>query len=113
MSQNGREPTDVLGHLADSEDVLHPPMSLGDFVSLFIGLPGFRAAAMPRSNPWVNAIALPPAEDIRRDFDLFIESVRNPEAQKRIRAAMKRGFQTRRGIEPGPVAGRPGRKMHV
>jgi hypothetical protein len=27
--------------------------------------------------------------------DLFGEGVRNPEAQKRFRAALKRGFQTR------------------
>ena len=43
----------------------------------------------------VNAIALAPAEDFRRDSDLFGEGVRNPDAQGRIRAAMKRGFQTR------------------
>ena len=43
----------------------------------------------------VNAIALAPAEDFRRDSDLFGEGVRNPEAQSRIQAAMKRGFQTR------------------
>ena len=43
----------------------------------------------------VNAIALAPAEDFRRDSDLFGEGVRNPEAQRRIQAAMKRRFQTR------------------
>ena len=43
----------------------------------------------------VNAIALAPAEDIRRDSDLFIEGVRSPEFQERMQAAMKRGFQTR------------------
>jgi predicted secreted protein len=31
----------------------------------------------------------------RRDSDLFAEGVRNPEAQERIQAAFKRGFQTR------------------
>jgi hypothetical protein len=43
----------------------------------------------------VNAIALAPAEDFRRDFDLFGEGMRNPEAQRRIQAAMRRGFHTR------------------
>jgi hypothetical protein len=31
----------------------------------------------------------------RRDSDLFGEGARNPEAQRRIQAAMKHGFQTR------------------
>ena len=43
----------------------------------------------------VNAIALAPAEDFGRDSDLFGEGVAHPDAQGRIRAAMKRGFQTR------------------
>src|SRR5438128_9098259 len=43
----------------------------------------------------VNAIALAPAEEIRRDSDLFIEGVGAPEYQKRMQAALKRGFQTR------------------
>jgi len=43
----------------------------------------------------VNAIALAPAEEIRRDSDLFLEGVRSPEFQDRTQAAMKRGFQTR------------------
>ena len=43
----------------------------------------------------VNAIALAPAEDFRRDSDIFGDGVRDPEAQRRIRAAIKRGFQTR------------------
>jgi enoyl-CoA hydratase/carnithine racemase len=43
----------------------------------------------------VNAIALAPAEDFRRDSDLFGEGVRAAEAQLRIRAAMERGLQTR------------------
>ncbi len=43
----------------------------------------------------VNAIALPPAEDISRDSDLFGDGMRNPNAQNQIRDAMKRGFQTR------------------
>ncbi|SEK07817.1 enoyl-CoA hydratase/isomerase family protein [Paraburkholderia tropica] len=43
----------------------------------------------------VNALALAPIEDFRRDSDLFGEGVREPAAQKRIQAAIKRGFQTR------------------
>jgi hypothetical protein len=43
----------------------------------------------------VNAIALAPADDFRRDSDLFGDGVRQPEAQNQIQAAMKRGFQTR------------------
>jgi hypothetical protein len=43
----------------------------------------------------VNAIALAPVEDFRRDSDLFGESSRNPEGQSRFQGAFKRGFQTR------------------
>ncbi len=43
----------------------------------------------------VNAIALAPIEEFRRDSDLFGEAVRAPEAQTLIAAAMKRGLQTR------------------
>jgi hypothetical protein len=42
----------------------------------------------------VNAIALAPAEEIRRDSDLFLEGVQAPEYERRMQAAMKRGFQT-------------------
>jgi hypothetical protein len=45
----------------------------------------------------VNAIALAPAEDFRRDSNLFGDAARHPDAQERIRAAMKLGFQTREG----------------
>ena len=41
------------------------------------------------------AISLAPTDDFRRDSDLFDEGMRHPEAQRRIQAAMKRGFQTR------------------
>jgi enoyl-CoA hydratase/carnithine racemase len=44
----------------------------------------------------VNAIALAPVEDFRRDSDLFADLMRTREAQHRIAAAMKRGFQTRK-----------------
>src|SRR5271157_5983235 len=43
----------------------------------------------------VNAIALAPVEDFRRDSDLFGEGMLKPEAQSQIETALKRGFQTR------------------
>ena len=70
--------------------------ALGDFVkSLAHRIASFPAAGHVVIKDRVNAIALAPAEDFRRDSDLFAEGVRNPEAQSRIQAAMKRGFQTR------------------
>jgi hypothetical protein len=42
----------------------------------------------------VNAIALAPAEEFRRDSDLFGDAFRNPEAQDHTRVAMERGLQT-------------------
>jgi hypothetical protein len=38
---------------------------------------------------------LAPIEEFRRDSDLFGQGVREPEAQSRMQAAFKRGFQTR------------------
>ena len=69
---------------------------LGDFVrSLAHRIAGFPAAGHAVVKDRVNAIALAPADDFRRDSDLFGEGVRKPEAQGQIRAAIKRGFQTR------------------
>jgi len=56
---------------------------------------GFPAAGLVVVKERVNAIALAPVEDFRRDSDLFGEGVRKPEAQRRSQAAFKRGFQTR------------------
>jgi enoyl-CoA hydratase/carnithine racemase len=73
-----------------------PANELADFVSsLAHRIARFPAAGRAVVKERVNAIALAPVEDIRRDSDLFLASVRNPEAQSRIEAAMKRGFQTR------------------
>ena len=73
-----------------------PADELGDFVSsLAQRIARFPAAGHAAVKDRVNAIALAPAEDFRRDSDLFGEGVRDPEAQSRIQAAMKRGFQTR------------------
>jgi enoyl-CoA hydratase/carnithine racemase len=73
-----------------------PAAELGDFVrSLAHRIAGFPAAGHVTAKERVNTIALAPAEDFRRDSFLFGEAVRNPEAQRRIQAAMQRGFQTR------------------
>jgi enoyl-CoA hydratase/carnithine racemase len=73
-----------------------PAGELDGFVaSLAHRIAGFPAAAQLAVKERVNAIALAPAADFRRDSDLFGEGVRNPEAQKRIQAAIKHGFQTR------------------
>jgi enoyl-CoA hydratase/carnithine racemase len=55
----------------------------------------FPAAGQVVVKERVNAIALAPSDDFRRDADLFGEGVREPEAQRVIQAALKRGFQTR------------------
>jgi enoyl-CoA hydratase/carnithine racemase len=70
--------------------------ALGDFVrSLAQRIARFPAAGHVVVKDRVNAIALGPVEDFRRDSDLFGEGSRNPEAQSRFQAALKRGFQTR------------------
>jgi enoyl-CoA hydratase/carnithine racemase len=73
-----------------------PASALGDFVnSLAHRIARFPSAGHAVVKERVNAIGLPPVEDIRRDSDLFIEGTRSPEFQDRTQAAMKRGFQTR------------------
>ncbi len=73
-----------------------PAYELGDFVrSLAHRIASFPTAGRVVVKERVNAIALAPLDDFRRDSDLFGEGVRNPETQSRIRAAMKLGFQTR------------------
>jgi enoyl-CoA hydratase/carnithine racemase len=73
-----------------------PAGELGDFVgALAHRIAGFPAAGHVVVKERVNAIALAPAEEFRRDSDLFGEGVREPEAQGRIGAAIERGFQTR------------------
>jgi enoyl-CoA hydratase/carnithine racemase len=75
-----------------------PADALGDFVSsLAHRIAGIPATGRAVVKERVNTIALPPAEDIRRDSDLFIEGVRSPEFQDRMQTAMERGFQTRDG----------------
>jgi enoyl-CoA hydratase/carnithine racemase len=73
-----------------------PADELGDFVSsLAHRIARFPAAGQVVVKERVNAIALAPVEDFRRDSDLFLEGVRTAESQGLIQAAMKRGFQTR------------------
>jgi enoyl-CoA hydratase/carnithine racemase len=73
-----------------------PANELGDFVSsLAHRIASFPAAGRLVVKERVNAIGLAPAEDFRRDSDLFIEGVRSPEFQERMQTAMNRGFQTR------------------
>ena len=73
-----------------------PAALLGDFVgALAHRIATFPAAARIAIKNRVDAIALAAAEDFRRDSDLFGAGVSSPEAQGRIQAAIKRGFQTR------------------
>jgi enoyl-CoA hydratase/carnithine racemase len=75
-----------------------PADALDDFVSsLAYRIAAFPAAGHAVVKDRVNAIALAPVEDFRRDSDLFGEGVCTPEAQRRIGAALKHGFQTRDG----------------
>ena len=73
-----------------------PADELDDFVrSLAHRIAGFPATGHIAVKERVNAIALAPAEDFRRDSELFGQAVRTPEVQSRIGAAMNRGLQTR------------------
>jgi enoyl-CoA hydratase/carnithine racemase len=75
-----------------------PAAGLGEFVrSLAHRIAGFPAAARAALKDRVNALSLPPADDFRRDSDLFLECARDPESQRRTQVAMRRGFQTRDG----------------
>ena len=75
-----------------------PAKALGDSVrSLAHRIAEFPAAGLVVVKERVNAIALASTEDFRRDSNLFGDAVRDAEAQERLQAAMKRGFQTRQG----------------
>jgi enoyl-CoA hydratase/carnithine racemase len=75
-----------------------PAGELGELVgSLAHRVASFPAASRAAIKDRVNAIALAPIDDFRRDSDLFGEASRDPEAQARTRAAVQRGFQTREG----------------
>jgi enoyl-CoA hydratase/carnithine racemase len=73
-----------------------PAASLAAFVrSLAHRIASFPQAGHIAVKQRVNAIALAPIDDFRRDSDLFVEEVRTLETQSRIQAAFKVGFQTR------------------
>ena len=75
-----------------------PADELTTFVSSIARrIAGFPATAHAVVKDRVNAIALAPVEDFRRDSDLFGEGVRDPLAQRRIAAALGHGLQTRDG----------------
>jgi len=73
-----------------------PANSLADFVtSLAHRIAKFPARSLAAVKDRVNAIALAPVDDFRRDSDLFGEGARSSEGQSLFQAAFKRGFQTR------------------
>jgi enoyl-CoA hydratase/carnithine racemase len=73
-----------------------PAAELEAFVhALAHRIAGFPPAAHAAVKERVNAIALAPTDDFRRDSDLFGEGVRAADAQARIAAAFERGLQTR------------------
>jgi hypothetical protein len=73
-----------------------PADALDGFVrSLAHRIAGFPAGGQAVVKDRVNAIALVPVEDFRRDSDLFGETALKPESQRPTRAAMRLGFQTR------------------
>jgi enoyl-CoA hydratase/carnithine racemase len=73
-----------------------PAEELGGFVrSLAQRVAAFPAAGHAVVKQRVNAVALAPAEDFRRDSHLFAEAVRKPEAQGLLAAALRSGLQTR------------------
>jgi hypothetical protein len=75
-----------------------PAKELDDFVSaLAHRIAQFPAAGLVAVKQRVNAIALAPVEDFRRDSDLFGEASRKSDAQSLFQTAFKRGFQTREG----------------
>jgi len=73
-----------------------PAHALDEFVrSLAHRIAGFPAAAHAIIKERVSAVALAPAEDFRRDSDLFGEAAGTAQAQRRFQTAFTRGFQTR------------------
>lgn len=84
-----------------------PAESLGDFVaSLARRIARFPKAGHAIVKERVNAIALASVDEFRRDSNLFGENVRLLPAQRRMEAAMARGFQTREAeLELGRMLG--------
>src|SRR6202045_4495664 len=70
-----------------------PAKDLDDFVSsLAHRIAQFPPAGLVAVKERVNAIALAPVDDFRRDSDLFREASRKAEAQSLFQAAFKHGF---------------------
>ena len=75
-----------------------PAAVLEEFVTrLAQRIAAFPAAGHVAVKDRVNAISLAPADDFRRDSDLFGAGVRDAESQRRIAVAFERGLQTRDG----------------
>jgi enoyl-CoA hydratase/carnithine racemase len=73
-----------------------PADELGEFVRVLAHrIASFPAGSRVIFKERIDAVALAPVESFRRDSDLFGEGVREAEPQSRIRAAIRRGFQTR------------------
>jgi enoyl-CoA hydratase/carnithine racemase len=73
-----------------------PAAALGGFVTtLARRMARFPAVGHAVVKERVNAITLPPAEDLRRDSDLFGAGAQDAAFQIQTRAAMERGFQQR------------------
>jgi enoyl-CoA hydratase/carnithine racemase len=73
-----------------------PADEIGDFVgSLARRIASFPASGQALIKERVNAVALAPAEDFRRDSDLFGAGVQQPETQRRMKASLAKGFQSR------------------
>src|SRR5262249_55089907 len=73
-----------------------PARDLDGFIrSIALRIARFPASSLALAKERINAIALAPIEDFRRDSDLFGASSQNAEAQSRFGIALKRGFQTR------------------
>lgn len=73
-----------------------PAATLGGFVQLLAHrIAGFPPRGIAAIKECVNAIALPPSEDLGRDSTRFLECVRNAESQSQIGVAIEPGLQAR------------------
>ena len=73
-----------------------PANELDQFVkTLARRIAKFPAAGAAVVKERVNAVALPPIDDIRRDSDLFLAGTRTNEFQQLTETALRKGFQTR------------------
>jgi enoyl-CoA hydratase/carnithine racemase len=74
-----------------------PASALAEFVeALARRIARFPAAGHVAIKDRINAISLAPTTDFRHDSDLFGEVAHNAETQRLIKAAISRGFQTRK-----------------